>query len=506
MRWQRRWIVQGIVAVDLGVGACRAPVGEGEAPSGLATPPSASDALPLALTVHYVPNLLAARGAVTMDPDAPIGELAMAYGRVGEALDQRTPPQTVGPGDQVELPVLGLAPGEWSVAAVLDGEVGALWTVTTSLPDDVAVGQVTMAALVFDDDLVVCCATKDPHAYRCEDQLGTPRAYVPLVGPPKFVRALSDGTWLVHPDIDGVMLQMDRLGRAQGAWRLDDLTGFRFVHDEIDVHDVVEIRDGPWAGAWATLTRTWDHDLVGAGIVVFDPRTREVLWDWSAHGVLGDGRSIDPDALPYSRDGTEPERPRDWLHANALAHGRADSVDHFWVSLRHQDWVVRIDATTDRVALRVGAGGDVMLVQRDEPEVEADAVEWMYHQHAPKWTPSDGGTMEMMLVDNGNTRPGGDPYSRLVRYVLSADRATAWVDWSYGGPEPSEQHFVLPTAGDIDAAGPEGVRFTHHDDDAGWVSQVGWDGALQWQWMLPGHGELYRTESYASLYDADEVD
>lgn len=493
------------MVVSLAVGACRTAEGEGEDPSGMATPPSTSDGLPLALTVHYVPNRLAARGVVDMAADAPEAELAMAYGRVGEALDQRTPPQRVGPGAKVELPVLGLSPGEWSVAAVLDGMVGAPWTVTTSLPDDVVVGKVTVPAEEPEAGLVVCAAVQDPHAYRCADQVGRPMAYVPLTVRPMFVRPLSDGTWLVHPDIEGVLLQMNRLGQPLAAWRLDDLAGRRFVHDELDPHDVIEIMEGPWTGAWAVITRTLDNDLFGAGIVVFDPLTRDVLWDWSAHGFAGDGRSIDPDALPYGRDGNDPEHPRDWLHANALAHGRTDGVDHFWLSLRHQDWVIRVDTATDRVDLRVGLEGDVALVRRDEPDVEAEAAEWMYHQHAPKWTPNADGTMEMMLVDNGNTRPGGDPYSRLVRYVLSADRTTAWVDWSYGEPEPSEQYFMLPTAGDIDAAGPGGVRFTHHDDEAGWVSQVGWDGELQWQWMLPGHGELYRTESYASIYDAAEV-
>lgn len=477
--------------------ACRAPEPV-EDPPRAADPPTQSDDLPLTLEVTYVPNHLAALGTVRM-ADAS-GELAIAYGPVGGALDRRTPGVAVGPGQRVEVPVLGLSPGEWSVAAVFDGEVGAPWTVTTSLPDGVSAGEITVPAATPDDDLVVCAALRLPHGYLCVDQQGTAQAYVALVAAPMFVRPLADGDWLVHPREPGPLLHIDRLGRIQRAWRLEDLRGLRFVHDTFDGHDVVEVTEGPWAGAWAVLTLTEDEGLEGVGIVVFDPADGTVRWDWSSHGALGDGRSIDPERLSYDRISTDPDFPEEWHHANALVHGRHDDVDHFWVSLRHQDWVIRVDTDTDAVGVRVGHEGDVTLLDGEGGE-PARASEWMYHQHAPQWAQRSDGTLEMLVVDNGNNRPVSRPYSRLARFVFTADLETGWVDWAYGGPPPSEEYFLLETAGDIDGAGPEGVRYTHHDDD-GWVTQVGWEADIQWEWRLPGRGELYRTEAYTSIYGA----
>ncbi len=103
-------------------------------------------------------------------------------------------------------------------------------------------------------------------------------------------------------------------------------------------------------------------------------------------------------------------------------------------------------------------------------------------------------------VADGNNRPVSRPYSRLARFVFAPDRQTGWVDWAYGAPPPSDEYFLLETAGDIDGAGPDGVRFTHHHDDDGWVTQVGWEADVLWEWRLPGRGELYRTEAYTSVY------
>ena len=424
----------------------------------------------------------------------------MAYGPSGTPLAARTPAVQVVAGAAVEVPVLGMTEGDWSIAPVIDDVVGASWTVSLSLPANAPTVE-RLAPLDSSFGAVCCAALQKPDVYVCVDPEGVPVAYVPLPIPAMVVQPLADGTLLLHPDFGGVMARVDWLGRPLGAWRLGDLSGFRYRHDRWDGHDAVSIDVGTWAGAYAALTATRDGERLASGVVVFDPSTQQVLWDWTGHGVLGDGVSIDPDALPYARVRTDGDGdPDDWMHANALVHRSSDLGEQVWMSLRHQDWVIRIDPDTDAVVARFGAEGDVALVDdvgADSPE-PAEPEQWSYHQHAPEFVVDDQGQLQLFVVDNGNTRPGG-AYSRLVRFELDESAQRASVSWAYGGPPEAPSTFFLPTAGDIDA-GSTGVRFSHHDPDDGWVSDIGWDGALRGQVRFVGHGELYRTESYPSLY------
>ncbi len=363
-------------------------------------------------------------------------------------------------------------------------------------------------------DEAICAGFYDPvSSYACTDRQGRPTLFVELPEYGLFARALSDGTLGSPPSKGGTGIQhFTAAGEVLEIIGLDELTGATFVHEDFDFHELVELSEGPWAGAWAVITLASDFvdgkRVEAPGIVVFDPVTRAVLWDWSAHGVLGDDVSVDETMLPYSRDGLIPDG--EWLHANALVHGvDGAGVDHFWVSLCYQDWIIRVDAPSGAIRWRLGYEGDFELVEDIDAAVPVRVHDdqWMFHQHAPEWKRRPDGRVELLVFDNGNVRPddAGQPYagtfSRAVQLLIDEDTMRASPMWSYGEEAPSPQHFFAEYSGDVD----------RHADDSGvtvFVSEyppraidVLFDGTVRWSQEFTGNDGMYRVEVYPSLYE-----
>jgi hypothetical protein len=108
----------------------------------------------------------------------------------------------------------------------------------------------------------------------------------------------------------------------------------------------------------------------------------------------------------------------DWLHENAVSWSPADG--NLLVSVRHQDWVIKIDyanGTGDgHVIWRLGKDGDFAVSSNDPSP-------WFSHQHYSHYL--DDSTL--ILFDNGNTRQAVDPYahSRGQVWKLDEDARTA---------------------------------------------------------------------------------
>lgn len=178
--------------------------------------------------------------------------------------------------------------------------------------------------------------------------------------------------------------------------------------------------------------------LLGTAIIDLDPLW-QVAWVWDAfdhldvnrRAVLGEECTPENLSCPPSvldRDG-QPPWPQDWLHANALL---ALPDGHLLLSLRNQDWIVKIaygHGTGDgRVLWRLGREGDFALeAPAGEPEP------WFSHQHDLALVPATG---RLVVYDNGNTRCAGaasgtcrsrgqvyeiDPLQRVARLVLNVD-------------------------------------------------------------------------------------
>jgi hypothetical protein len=122
----------------------------------------------------------------------------------------------------------------------------------------------------------------------------------------------------------------------------------------------------------------------------------------------------------------------DWLHANSIAY---DPADHnLIVSLRHQDWVIKIDyrdgAGTGDVVWRLGPGGDFVLTA----DPSHGPWPWFSHQHDARML----GT-HVLLFDNGNARVegpagiGGNSRGQVFRLNEAARTATLTFNHDLGG-------------------------------------------------------------------------
>ena len=141
-------------------------------------------------------------------------------------------------------------------------------------------------------------------------------------------------------------------------------------------------------------------DILGDTIIVLDGNL-QVVWVWDSFdhldpnraAVLGESCNY-PASLACSTF-YQAATAHDWLHGNSL---QLTPDGNILYSVRHQDWVVKIDyqngAGTGQVLWRLGLGGDFTLLDGDDSQ-------WFSHQHDAEILP-DG--VSLLLFDNGNTR------------------------------------------------------------------------------------------------------
>ena len=169
-----------------------------------------------------------------------------------------------------------------------------------------------------------------------------------------------------------------------------------------------------------------DVNVYGEMIVVLD-EDFQVVWAWNSFDHLDTTRMALLGEVCESEGGGCPplfqgETANDWLHANSLGYDPSDGS--LLISMRHQDWVSKIDygdgAGTGDVIWNLGQDGDFALV-----DASGDPWPWFSHQHdARLW---DGDTLA--LYDNGNVRVEGPAgiggNSRGQAYVLDENTMVA---------------------------------------------------------------------------------
>jgi hypothetical protein len=161
-------------------------------------------------------------------------------------------------------------------------------------------------------------------------------------------------------------------------------------------------------------------NYVGTMVLVLDENF-QVNWAWDAFDHLDVNRGPVLGEMVGPNDVTVPTNvvPNlpavDWLHNNTVAWSPSDG--NLILSLRHQDWVIKIDyengAGDGHVVWRLGKGGD-FTVNSTDPNP------WFSHQHDVHYI--DDSTI--ILFDNGNTRRASDPNADSRGQVCKLDEKT----------------------------------------------------------------------------------
>jgi hypothetical protein len=196
------------------------------------------------------------------------------------------------------------------------------------------------------------------------------------------------GDPLRETNIDAVNAELAAMGQPS----INDFT-----------HDAERLPNGDTAVL--ALTRT-TIDIKGkptrynGNMVLVLDQNFQVTWAWNPFNYLNVHR------LPTLGEG-----PADWMHANSVAWSPADG--NLIVSLRSQDWVVKLDyanGTGDgHVIWRLGKGGDFKVNS-------TAALPWFSHQHDARYI----NDTTLLLFDDGNVRQSKDPHatSRGQEWIL----------------------------------------------------------------------------------------
>jgi hypothetical protein len=186
-------------------------------------------------------------------------------------------------------------------------------------------------------------------------------------------------------------------------------------------HDVERLPNGQTVVIGST-ERTVDvngtpTEYVGMTIIVLD-KNFQVSWAWDAFDHLDVTRGPILGEVLHAGDtdqvaASTPVLPAvDWLHINSVSWSPAD--ENLIVSVRHQDWVLKIDYANGEgdghVIWRLGQGGDFAVNSTDPSP-------WFSHQHDAHYM--DDSTI--ILFDNGNTRHASDPNAHNRGQVWKLD-------------------------------------------------------------------------------------
>ena len=256
------------------------------------------------------------------------------------------------------------------------------------------------------------------------------------------VRLLPNGHFLclinpVYPALPtagvlNVIREFDLAGNTVQQLSMDDLNarltakGFPLQLTDFS-HDIVVLPNGHYLVIAVTVKAFTDLPgypgvtNVGGDVVVDLDSSFQPVWLWNSF-----------DHLDINR---HPWNFPDWTHANSVAYSKDDG--DFIISLRHQNWVLKVDykdgTGTGNVIWHLGEGGDFTLLGATDP------TDWFYAQHDAEFSSTNtSGTFSMTLFDNGDDRklpdgvicgplPGQTPctYSTVSEMSLDESAKTA---------------------------------------------------------------------------------
>jgi arylsulfate sulfotransferase len=176
-------------------------------------------------------------------------------------------------------------------------------------------------------------------------------------------------------------------------------------------------------------------DIVGLMIIELDENF-QVVWHWDAYDHAGGGTQLDINRAAVRGESCGvglscvetlgcptvliANTAVDWLHGNSAQYQPSDGS--LLVSLRDQDWVIKIDYNngqgTGNILWRLGAGGDFTMNS-------TDPYPWFSGQHDVEF--QYGGQQVLSLFDNGNTRVLSFPGENSRGQVLNVDETNMQV-------------------------------------------------------------------------------
>jgi arylsulfate sulfotransferase len=207
----------------------------------------------------------------------------------------------------------------------------------------------------------------------------------------------------------------------------------------------------------------------------------------------------------------QPYQFPDWTHSNALLYSADDK--NLLVSLRHQDWVLKVNyndgAGDASVIWKLGYQGDFTLLNSDGT-ADANIQDWNYAQHEPSFTTSNTtGVFGLTLMDNGDDRQftagytcpvalsnGKCLYSRAPIFTIDETGKTA----KLGNPAVSSYYNSAGGNSNVLPNGNNEADYSTNPAGSQIVeSTVGDSPTLVWQMSTPGATQ-YRAHRLGSLY------
>ncbi len=348
---------------------------------------------------------------------------------------------------------------------------------------------------------------------------------------PLIIRHLSNGNFLINSSTlgqsDSPLQEIDLVGNVIRQITSGEINAKLIARGLEPVaglihHDVIMLPNGHLM-ALTAFNKTFTDlvgfegqavEVVGDSLVQLDENL-DPVWTWSSFDHL------DVNRHPFS----DPEPPDsfDWTHGNAVTYVAADGS--LLISLRHQDWVLKIDYQdglgSGAVLWRLGFEGDFDLL-------DAGPEGWQYAQHFPfviepeadgeqgDAEPND--ILRLAIWDNGNFRvideltgatcdPDvlGSCYSRPVIYEIDESLNTVRIVWEdildffsplIGSIQVFDDGNVLWDAGTIMGAGPTPMAI---------VREVTQEVPPQTVWQADVSGPfVYRSLRLPSLYPGVE--
>ncbi|MFQ5738994.1 MAG: aryl-sulfate sulfotransferase [Acidobacteriota bacterium] len=258
---------------------------------------------------------------------------------------------------------------------------------------------------------------------------------------PMLIRPVSGGTFLFHLD-DAAGVRGEFLREVDLAGRVVRETNAARINEQIQAmgftdpftafhHEARRLPNGHTVTLGYTERLVEDVqgpgwvDVLGDYIVDLDENF-QLTWAWSAYdhldlsrlAILGEKcRGSNPGCPDLVLD----DKANDWTHSNALAYSPLDG--NLVLSMRHQDWVIKIDfqegAGSGNVLWKLGVDGDFIL-QSDDP--------FPFFSHGHDVNVDFGDLNRIIYYDNGNTRCASQPdpcVSRGQVYALDESTLTA---------------------------------------------------------------------------------